>query len=524
MTRFLALAALLALLAPENARAQRVPPFTIAAEAACQKAIGRAARGLVHDVMTGWRRCYQAEGVGRGDCTPPDTSTSEAKFRRRVESGACRNVATFDELGLGPSPAQGSDVLIPALIGEANTLADLLYAPYAGGEQRLQRTDPALYRCVIGVAQAAGKLADKRIDENTIRCIDRDDVLQVSHPERLPACDQAKRAIAVDGEVVKARSRIEARCNGLVAAAALVQATAAAADYAVCRSYPQAENRTICRPSPIYLKTVGGRIDMGWKGSAHDSTIVETLPLPIELENCVGTTQTTCDLHLALAGQVKSVTPSSSNGTAVCLVRKHTGDLTGTLTFTGTPSHVDYAKLNTPSMFDLHLPATLQTPCPTCSGAALGAAGTCQGGASDGLPCVVDGDYGPLGRTSASCRPVSGTRISGLYPVMDGTSTEEHLLAAALPCGFFGLCHCPGQAYPNQCWDTEDLTCNPDGMCAFSPTPCFPDPIVRTGSTGPLVTAGIGCIPQSSSAAVDAIMGLPGPMAIVLEWKFVGGP
>jgi hypothetical protein len=520
MTRFLILAGLIAMIAPANVGAQRVPPFTIGQEPACQRAIGRGARGFVRDLLTGWGRCYQDEGAGRGDCTSLDTAKSELSFRRKVTSSPCRSLTTFADLGLGPTPTQALDVLIETLIRKARELADLVYAPYAGGAQALQRTDVALFRCLRGVTAETKKLAITEINEDAVRCIDRDDALQVKHPERLPACDEAKRVAKLDAARVKALSHIETQCAGRVDAAALVQATEAAADLAVCRSYPRAKNRNICPPSFIYLKTVGGRIDLGWRGGAHDQAVTETLPLTIEMSSCIGNDQTTCDLFSALAGQVKSVIPSDS----VCLVRRHTGDLTGTITFTGTPNQVDYAKLNTPAMFDIHLPVTVQVPCPTCSGAALGEAGTCQGGASDGQPCVVDGDYGAMGRTSSSCLPTLGTRITGLYPQMDGTSTEEHRLDATYPCQFFGVCHCPDQAYADECWNEEDPTCNPDGTCAADLTPCFPSTIVRTGTASPFVTAGIGCIPRSASAAIDTIVGIPGPMAVELEWEFVDGP
>jgi hypothetical protein len=521
----LLLSGMLALLVSVDAGAQRVPPFTIAPEPACQRAIGRNALNLFHTLLKGWEACYAAEGLGRGDCTSLDTAKNEKLFRKRVDF-SCGHLGTFDKLGLGPSPAQALDVLIPTLAHKVEDLAGLLYAAYAGGERRLASSDPTLYGCLVVVGQETEKLADAQAAGDAMRCIDLDDAQQVAHPGQPPACNEASRVAKIQAQASKAQKRIAAQCRGLVDAAALVQATAAAADYAVCRSYPKARNRNVCPPPTIFLKTLGGRIDIGWRGVAHNSVVSESLPMPIELSSCVGDAQTTCDLYAAVNGVVRSVTPSvSPDGTAVCLVRKHTGDLTGSMTFTGDPSHLDAATLNTPTSFDLHLPVTLQIPCPTCSGAALGDAGTCEGGANGGQPCVVDGTYGPLGNTSATCRPIPGSRIIGMNPQMDGTSTDEHRLTAAYPCAFGGgLCHCPHQQYANQCYNEESPTCEPDATCAFDGNPCFPDTIVRTGSASPFVVAGIGCIPATGAAAINVIIGLPGPMAVTVEYEIVGAP
>jgi len=266
----------------------------------------------------------------------------------------------------------------------------------------------------------------------------------------------------------------------------------------------------------ILIKTLSGTIDLGWQSGSHDQAIVESLANPVSLTNCVGTTQTTCDLSAQATGKIRSVSPSTNGGVPSCIVTTATDNLTGSITYTGTVSSVDSLEITLPQKIGIYNGASFSAPCPTCSGANLGDSGTCQGGANDGQPCVVDGTYGTLGNTSASCPPVSGALLTTMFPSLTSSSTGSQSLAATQTCtghGAIGLCHCDGQTYANGCNDQvcdSDETCGDNNGGPF----CFPDPIVRDGSTSPLTIAGVGCIPATTSSIVNSIVGLPGPIGI----------
>ena len=64
--------------------------------------------------------------------------------------------------------------------------------------------------------------------------------------------------------------------------------------------------------------------------------------------------------------------------------------------------------------------------------------------------------------------------------------------------------------------------CDPDETRANGGGPyCFPDTIVRVGSTNQLTVFGIGCVPATGSAAINTIIGLPGPRAWSSEYEIV---
>jgi len=204
--------------------------------------------------------------------------------------------------------------------------------------------------------------------------------------------------------------------------------------------------------------------------------------------------------------------------------------------------------------------------CPRCSGAAIGAAGTCQGGPHDGESCVVDSTDDLLGNTSYDCPPEPVVDLGDLNfstTLTTGASRLEPDQRCVSDL-FRGLpCYCLDQPVANVCDDGRcDAavgaagTCTEgpiDGACAHDlfrgcsgdsdcptagdhcqmrPRQCSAAASSTTGNTGPLerdgvanpddpVLVGTFCVPASSSAISNAGLGLPGPAAIRLPTHVV---
>ena len=201
----------------------------------------------------------------------------------------------------------------------------------------------------------------------------------------------------------------------------------------------------------------------------------------------------------------------------------------------------------------------------------LGEAGTCSGGPRSGLACTVGGladpVFGIAAGTSVDCPTNPGATITTFHldvPVTTATfswaTTPESPACGAAP-GEKCLCPADGQGTkPNSCVDDSSTpgdgsVCMPigndqgecpegphDSICAEQPwrgcldpsdctvgdcvlrhRPCFLAPIVRVGRADPPASGaalptlvGNFCLPKTSSAAINAAGGLPGPAAYVM--------
>lgn len=206
-------------------------------------------------------------------------------------------------------------------------------------------------------------------------------------------------------------------------------------------------------------------------------------------------------------------------------------------------------------------------PCPRCTGADLGGAGTCGGGPRNGHACTVDAMIGTFG-TSFDCPPDPDTRVGASTVPLALTSGRSTLAPTATCTGpaFAGAkCHCTDQALPNECGDTGgdgrcvvDTVNDQQGVCIPGPIDpprcyvevfrscgskddcpglddscsqplreCLADANAELGTTGPIVRIGAQgpterrfastfCLEATSNAAINEAVGLPGPGALLL--------
>jgi hypothetical protein len=250
--------------------------------------------------------------------------------------------------------------------------------------------------------------------------------------------------------------------------------------------------------------------------------------------------------------------PIAGGGVPICVVNAIGATVHGTVSpeqGTGTSDiQIEFA---------IHTGIAESQPCPVCSGAALGDEGTCTGGPRDGQSCNVDGVNALYGNTSYDCPPAPGARVGASILPLDLT-TGTRTITPLTTCGLSSAtapCYCTGQLQPNACVDgtctiTADAT-GGEGVCAAGPIDhvcridsfhsclskddcpadgdecitrtreCLGDvnattgvslPIIRTGvpsQTAPLQVATF-CVDATSSTAVNAAAGLPGPGALRL--------
>ena len=201
-------------------------------------------------------------------------------------------------------------------------------------------------------------------------------------------------------------------------------------------------------------------------------------------------------------------------------------------------------------------------PCPACTGATVGATGTCQGGPQDGQACTTDGTTPSLGNTSFDCPPNASADIGASTLPLNLTTGSRTLPLSATCIGSSANgkpCYCADQLQPNQCHDGV-CTVDADGEGAYlrdrsthsapskasAPAPPMPiappratvappkvrgclgvtdatgtltDPIVRTGTPSqatPLQVATF-CINATRNSAVNAAAGLAGPGTLRLR-------
>lgn len=520
-SRAVVVAMLVVLASAAGAGATRVPAFTTVPETNCQRAVSDAATKTVEAALIDWVSCYNDEGHGRGDCAGINVKET-GTYRARVIT-VCQGLPTFTKLGLGASVPAAADAVIAAALARAQQAADSVYARSYGSSNNanLANADPGLFSC-LGTLSTEMKRLSRVVARDDTACLDADDSQQVADPSLLPACDEAQRDADVSAEAVASVGSIAAGCTtaqlvtatGKSSANPVAQNLVTPVEQALCSAYPNAGNLSVC--GGLAIRTLGGSLSLGWRGGGnHGQAVPASLADRVDLRVCTGSGSTTCQLRSLATGTVRSVTPAA-NPDRACLVTTLTGDLSGNITFTGNVSAVQSLSLSLPQKIDIYLPVPLPAqPCPTCSGAALGSAGVCGGGANDGQPCVVDGAYGPLGNTSTSCLPISGAKIGSITPDIAAASTGPHSLASTFHCTGAGaggvFCPCSGQLYPNSC---DDFVCAANETCADdASTLCLPDPIVRNGSTSPITVSGAGCA-TTPVPALQTIIGLPGPIAV----------
>jgi hypothetical protein len=330
----------------------------------------------------------------------------------------------------------------------------------------------------------------------------------------------------------------------------------------------------------------GSDLDVGWTGIYHNQPLGSGGALSFSVD-CAGTFLGACG-DCAISGPIASTTvvnnqrcqddtsvtctsaadcgsgacafffgaplAVSGGGVPVCVTNRVDGPVTGTI-----HPEVGDGTSNIAIVFTNFTGLSEDRPCPTCSGASLGASGTCQGGARDGAPCATHEIGTIFGNTSFDCPPNPSADIGSSNLQLNLTTGTRELAPSttcAGPAG--GTCYCAGQLQPNQCTDqvcTVDAggqgTCNGgpvDTLCAVesfrscttnAECPAAGDScvsqnrscigptdasgmvngsIIRTGQpsqTVPLQVATF-CIDETRSAAVNTTAGFPGPGGLLL--------
>ena len=332
----------------------------------------------------------------------------------------------------------------------------------------------------------------------------------------------------------------------------------------------------------------GSDLDIGWTGIFHDQLLGSGGSLSFALD-CAGSFLGQCG-DCALTGPIASTTvvdnhrcqndtsvrctsdadcsggpcafffgaplPISGGGVAICVTNRVDGAVTGTVR-----PELGEGTSNIGIIFTSFVGIDGDQPCPVCSGASIGTAGTCNGGSRNGQACTTDGTTLAFGNTSFDCPPDPAADIgASTLPLNLTTGTRE--LAASATCtgtGFVGApCYCEDQVQPNQCDDrvctvdaTNEGTCEAgpvDSICAIesfrtcesnAQCPAAGDScisknrgclgstdasgalngsVTRTGAPSqatPLQVATF-CIDATRSSAVNSAAGLPGPGALRL--------
>lgn len=283
--------------------------------------------------------------------------------------------------------------------------------------------------------------------------------------------------------------------------------------------------------------------DLGWPGFAVNQDVGDEFAMRVQLSGCTGdcsscTVSASCAEGNCRCSNDPSIScltpfvgggpcgagtclvhfgppaPRVAGGAAACAVNTIQSPFVGTM---DVGSGEVTTSINTHAK--VHLGIAQTQPCPVCTGPTVGAAGTCSGGARNGLACVTDATNATWGNTSYDCPPSPAYNITGAGLKIDLNLTTA---ASSLPAGdtcdaplgaflcFCGACtldpstacqndtDCSGLGLgtcsnaggvprqPNQC---SDLTCNAGGVCNAGPVDSFCDGKVKGNGDGYITCA-----------------------------------
>jgi hypothetical protein len=314
-----------------------------------------------------------------------------------------------------------------------------------------------------------------------------------------------------------------------------------------------------CNPNPqggprelrLVAADSGTDLDNGWSGTSHNFPVVSNSELRVCLTGCGATSNPQCAEDEAQTAVVNGATfgaplPLLAAGIPVCVVNNF-----GNPKITGFRANISTGVgSGTANLQSRIFLTTVTQVCPRCSGQNVGDAGTCDSGALQGRACTTTGIVtvenaagNKLYTLSPQCAP--GGTAAGTIPISLPVTTGTSTLSGSPPCpgqtsltkANCGTCGtvCMGPACNSmnaagQCVDIKGGISQ--NCCANDPTtPCFPDPIVRTGSTAPptppfpdptypktgnMTVVATYCEASSGSSVVDITTGLPGPGALIL--------
>jgi hypothetical protein len=276
----------------------------------------------------------------------------------------------------------------------------------------------------------------------------------------------------------------------------------------------------------------GSDLDIGTKAKLHNISVPPTAEIRFCLSGCDLTTQPVChadagNVTVAGAAFTAPVPLLVSNGLlGVCVATTFaqppsgTADVqTGALDITATIDAKAYVVFGGANI------------CPVCSGAQVGAGGTCS---NQSTACRVDQVLTVGSQTyslSRDCLP-NGIPVGSVAVdahLGTDTATLTSCTAASNDCGGSacteGSCNAAGSGSSGIgqacCANDASTPCFPplpisrDGSAA-PPAPLWPDATYpKTGTSGETL-AGIECVPATGNGQVDGQVGLPGPVALLL--------
>jgi len=314
----------------------------------------------------------------------------------------------------------------------------------------------------------------------------------------------------------------------------------------------------------LVVAASGTDLDNGWTGVSHNFPVDPDSVTKLCLSGCDQNTNPVCDLTGPTGtgsinkDQFGAPLPLLAAGVPVCVVNRwQPGDIKGT--FNLQTGEVPLLQVNLFS--DVNF-TDATAVCPRCSGATMGATGTCSGGQNDGGQCttesvmtVANGLGNKNYALSRDCPPLKSQLQATLdirLPLTSATATLTGSTPctakpgepAGVPvkddsCGGSGCgATCTGSACANtvngQCVDIKGGVSQ--ACCNNNPTtPCFPTAnngtIMRTGvkgvatpawpdptypKTGTGTLAAVFCEGSTSNNIIDNSTGLPGPGALLL--------
>jgi hypothetical protein len=319
---------------------------------------------------------------------------------------------------------------------------------------------------------------------------------------------------------------------------------------------------SLCDGGAIRFTSESGVVSPGWTGIFHDSPVPAGSSFTVPITCRPGVDVCAIDGSALVDQLAGPPVPLSSAGVGVCVVNAFRAAPTGSVA-----CEFGCSELHVPLRSLFYLTADVAQPCPTCVGDATpddgGKGGTCRGGASPDAPCDANGVVdrfdaagADFGRTSLDCLPAApsvGELDVDLDPLTSATAfltAEEDCREPSAPAG---SCHCAGQLAPNQCLDGA---CSPGGVCEAGPIDgrcsdqpfrfcvpgsgtadcddvvlgagtcvdelrrCLPSTITLPGSCAfsgnPAVLTSAFCVPPTRAAAINTVMGLPGPASLAL--------
>src|SRR5262249_44603465 len=322
-------------------------------------------------------------------------------------------------------------------------------------------------------------------------------------------------------------------------------------------------------PSELQLVTAasGTDLDNGWTGGAHGFPVVPNSELRVCLTTCDTSSNPQCAEDEAQTAAVNGATfgpplpllTTIPPVAPVCVVNRF-----ASTKITGFNANIATGVVsgNVNLLSDVFLTSTTQV-CPRClPTTAAGQVGTCDSGTHQGRACTPGGVVtvqnaagNKPSPVSADCPPAGAP--SGTIPINLPLTTATSTLAGSPPC--------PGQSQvlPTGCGSCGPASvCTPGSPACVSTTPagdcvdlkgginqncctniptnpCFPTPIVRTGSAAPptppfpdptypkagnVTLVATFCEASSGSNLVDFQTGLPGPGAAVVPATVVVRP